>query len=317
MSYLLLEGDAARLPLADRSVDLVFGSPPYTDARTYGIDAQRDCGEWVRWMLAITTEALRVARNCVVWVAAGVTRDRTYQPACEGFIYEWWKQGGSLYRPCYWHRVGIPGSGGQDWFRSDIEYCILFKRAGRLPWSDNTAMGHPPKWAPGGAMSHRLSDGTRRNQRGAGEKSNRSRTADGRLTGRPLSSHRVGTRAEAEAADPQYCPPKLANPGNLISIPVGGGLLGHPLAHENEAPFPEALAEWFIRSLCPPGGIVLDPFSGSGTTVAVAERLGRHGIGLDLRRGQAEIARRRIEHPHAHVPRRRREKSLPLFNRPA
>jgi hypothetical protein len=301
------------LPLADRSVDLVFGSPLYCDARTYGIAAQRDCGEWVRWMREITIEALRVARNCVVWVAAGVTRKHTYWPACEGLMYEWWRRGGSLYRPCYWHRVGIAGSGGKRWFRSDVEYVMCFKRPGPLPWSDNTAMGHPPKWAPGGAMSHRLSDGTRRNQWGAGERSNRSRTADGRLAGRPRPSHRIGTRAEAEAADPQYRPPKLANPGNLISIPVGGGLMGHPLAHENEAPFPEALAEWFIRSLCPPGGIVLDPFSGSGTTVAVAERLGRHGIGLDLRRGQAEIARRRIERPHAPVPRRRRKESLPLF----
>jgi len=40
---------------------------------------------------------------------------------------------------------------------------------------------------------------------------------------------------------------------------------------------------------------VLDPFSGSGTTAAVALRLGRNGIGLDIRRRQAEIARRRID----------------------
>jgi hypothetical protein len=40
MSYLLVVGDAVRLPLADQSVDFVFGSPPYCDARTYGIDAQ-------------------------------------------------------------------------------------------------------------------------------------------------------------------------------------------------------------------------------------------------------------------------------------
>jgi hypothetical protein len=106
----------------------------------------------------------------------------------------------------------------------------------------------------------------------------------------------------------------LADPGNLISIPVGGGLMGHPLAHENEAPFPEALAEWIIRSPCPPGGVVRDPFSGSGPTVAVAERLGRHGIGLDLRRGRAEIARRRIARPPVHVPRRGREKTLLLFD---
>lgn len=51
MSYLLLQGDAVHLPLPDRSVDLVFGSPPYIDARTYGIKAQRACQEWIDWML--------------------------------------------------------------------------------------------------------------------------------------------------------------------------------------------------------------------------------------------------------------------------
>src|SRR5262249_50384733 len=160
----------------DGSVDLVFGSPPYCDARTYGIGAQRDCAEWVAWMLDVTAEALRVARNCVVWIAAGVTRDRTYWPACEGLMWEWWRQNvrsgvwqdgielpgtaGSAYRPCYWHRVGIAGSGGDQWFRSDVEYAMCFKRLGKLAWSDNTAKGHPPKWAPGGEMSHRLTDGT-------------------------------------------------------------------------------------------------------------------------------------------------------------
>jgi hypothetical protein len=314
MSYLLIDGDAGRIPLADGSVDLVFGSPPYADARTYGIGAQRGCEEWVAWMLDVTTEALRAARNCVVWIAAGVTRDRSYWPACEGLMWEWRKRGGSLYRPCYFHRVGIPGSGGDDWFRSDVEYAMCFKRQGQLAWSDNTAMGHPPRWAPGGAMSHRLTDGTRRNQwghSGTGERADRRK--DGSIGRARRPSHRIATVAETQGGG-SYDPPKLANPGNLISIPVGGGLIGHPLAHQNEAPFPETLAEWFIRSLCPPGGIVLDPFSGSGTTVVAAERLGRHGIGLDIRHDQGVIARRRIERPHAPVPRPGRDESLPLFD---
>ncbi|MDF0668889.1 MAG: hypothetical protein P0119_22790 [Nitrospira sp.] len=37
--------DAARLPFADDTFDLVFGSPPYCDARTYGIGTQRGCEE--------------------------------------------------------------------------------------------------------------------------------------------------------------------------------------------------------------------------------------------------------------------------------
>jgi hypothetical protein len=191
---------------------------------------------------------------------------------------------------------------------------MCFKRPGELAWSDNKANGHPPRWAPGGAMSHRLTDGTRRNQWGAGEKSNRSRGADGSARGRRRPGHTITTNGEAQAADPHYRPPEIANPGNLISIPVGGGLLGHNAAHLNEAPFPEALAEFFVKSLCPPGGIVLDPFSGSGSTVAACLRLGRRAIGLDNRHDQAAIARRRLERPHAPVPRPGRDESLPLFD---
>jgi hypothetical protein len=67
------------------------------------------------------------------------------------------------------------------------------------------------------------------------------------------------------------------------------------LAHENEVPFPEALAEFFVRSFCPPGGLVLDCFSGSGTTGAVAVRHGRRFAGCDIRPSQVELSRRRIE----------------------
>jgi hypothetical protein len=315
------QADATRLPLADRSVDLVFGSPPYCDARTYGIGAQRDCMAWVEWMMTVTAEAQRVARGPVLWVAAGVTRDRNYWPACEGLMWEWWKRGGDcqLYRPCYWHRVGIPGSGGKDWFRADVEFVMCFKRPGALPWSDNTAMGHPPKWGPGGEMSNRVSNGARVNQWGHSIASGATTVAkDGSvrsrgqrpshveyINGKPMyrrgkDGERQLTKrnADGDMVSQSYHVPTKANPGNLIRTNVGGGQMGHPLAHENEAPFPEALAEWFIRSLCPPGGIVLDPFSGSGTTVAVAHRLDRHGIGMDLRMSQCELGRRRLLNPH-------------------
>jgi len=40
---------------------------------------------------------------------------------------------------------------------------------------------------------------------------------------------------------------------------------------------------------------VLDPFVGSGTTVAVALKLGRKGVGIDVRQSQIDLARARIE----------------------
>ena len=53
---------------------------------------------------------------------------------------------------------------------------------------------------------------------------------------------------------------------------------------------------WGLRDYgagCPVGGIVLDPFGGAGTTALVADKLGRHGIGLELKRDYCEMAYRR------------------------
>lgn len=259
-------GDASKLPLTDRSVDLVFGSPPYCDARTYGINAQRGAGAWIDWMQGVTREACRVSRGLVLWVVGGVTRDHCYWPACEGLLYRWWEQGGQCWRPAYWHRWGIPGSGGKQWLRSNIEYVMAFKGSeGPIPWADNLANGRPCKYPTGGQMSYRNAEGRRTNER-VGKRLSRSR-------GRP----------------------ETANPGNLIDgIPVGGGRMGHDLAHENEAPFPLKLAEWFIRGWCPPGGTVCDPFSGSGTTAHAAHNLGRNAQCYDIRLNQVFLGRKRM-----------------------
>lgn len=59
------------------------------------------------------------------------------------------------------------------------------------------------------------------------------------------------------------------------------------------ARFPETIPDFFIRAYCPEGGLVLDPFVGSGTTCAVAARLGRNSVGFDLNGAYLAIARRR------------------------
>ncbi len=156
--------------------------------------------------------------------------------------------------------MASPGSGGPDWLKDNYEFIVCGSfHPGALLWSDNTAMGHPPKFPPGGAMSHRQVNGERVKR----------------------------TRGD-------YKPPEKANPGNVIRVPVGGGRMGHDLAHENEAPFPEGLAEWWIRTFCPPGGIVLDIMAGSGTTLAAAFKAGRRAIGIDIRMDQCELMRRRM-----------------------
>lgn len=55
-----------------------------------------------------------------------------------------------------------------------------------------------------------------------------------------------------------------------------------PYAGAHFATFPAALIEPCILAGCPPGGIVLDPFFGSGTTGQVAQALGRRFVGVEL-----------------------------------
>ena len=55
-----------------------------------------------------------------------------------------------------------------------------------------------------------------------------------------------------------------------------------PFSGNHFAVFPPRLIETPINAGCPPGGIVLDPFMGSGTTAVVAKKLSRHFIGIDI-----------------------------------
>ena len=79
---------------------------------------------------------------------------------------------------------------------------------------------------------------------------------------------------------------------------------------------PEALLERVIRASSNEGDVVLDPFCGSGTALAVAQRLGRRWIGMDVAKMAIEVTRERLARGEREpsVPRRRgrARKQLPL-----
>lgn len=81
--------------------------------------------------------------------------------------------------------------------------------------------------------------------------------------------------------------------GNVWEYHVG--ICGNDDRHDHPAPFPEALARDHILSWSNEGDIVLDPFSGSGTTIKMARETGRRGIGIEINQDYCEIAMKRLE----------------------
>jgi hypothetical protein len=289
-------GDCLKLmdAMEPDSVQLVFGSPPYEDARTYGIKFRLKGQAWVDWMVKVYTAAQRICTGLVAFVVDGKTKDFRWSAVPVLLAADLHRAGFNLRDPAIFHRVGIAGSGGPDWLRGDTEYIICTTRPGRLPWSDNQACGHPPKWPPGGDMSHRLADGQRVNARGTGTRGHRNgdiQTVKGGYTPPALANPGNCIEATYTAAEVKQL---LLEHGNYLHFDVGKGHMGSDVAHENEAPFPQNLAEFFVRSFCPPGGIVLDPFAGSGTTLAAAKEWGRDGIGIDIRQEQLLLIERRL-----------------------
>jgi len=52
--------------------------------------------------------------------------------------------------------------------------------------------------------------------------------------------------------------------------------------------------QWLVRLVCPPGGIVLDPFCGSGSTLIAAEREGVRYLGIDNDEASTRTAHERL-----------------------
>jgi SAM-dependent methyltransferase len=66
---------------------------------------------------------------------------------------------------------------------------------------------------------------------------------------------------------------------------------------DDDVRFPEALVELLVEHLTKPGDVVLDPFAGFGTTLVVAEELGRQGWGVELDPARADFVRGRLREP--------------------
>jgi len=118
----------------------------------------------------------------------------------------------------------------------------------------------------------------------------------GKVNGTPERGKNGGNSNLHDGRWDQAFHPNGRNRRTVWSIPLGKFREAH------FAVFPERLVEPCIKAGCRPGGVVLDPFMGSGTVGVVAGRLGRKYLGFELVAEYAAMAERRIADARSRAP---------------
>jgi site-specific DNA-methyltransferase (adenine-specific) len=170
---------------------------------------------------------------------------------------------------------------------SSMAQAMHFKTLGlklwdTMVWHKNNAMPlNQPRYEQAWEYMFVVSKGTPSAWNPAKE---RSLLAGKKATGTQINPD--GTRDQKWGNGATYNEMKVLQ--NVWQFPVGTGNGEHP------AVFPDDLAKRHIASWSEPGDVVIDPFSGSGTTCRAAKDLGRRFVGVEVNPAYCEIARRRL-----------------------
>jgi site-specific DNA-methyltransferase (adenine-specific) len=84
----------------------------------------------------------------------------------------------------------------------------------------------------------------------------------------------------------------------------------HPERADHPTQKPLEIIERMVKASCPPGGVVLDPFMGSGTTALAAKRTGRNYTGFELNPAYCAIIAARLAAPEPAPAAAKKRKSV-------
>ena len=326
---LFLHGDAAqtlRLFPAS-SVHCVVTSPPYFGHRRYaggGIGAEGGWRDYVAALGTVTAELLRVLRPTgSLWLNLGDTYRGKRQLGIPWRVafHLADEQGWTLRNSVVWHKVKGGPDTSRDRLRNVHELLFHFVRQPRGYFYDADAVRSAPREArvENGAvvsatgvsgvryrrqieLSTALDDLEKAAALAALETTlddvRGGRLADFRMVirGRQRATHSdvgavSGRARELEQRGFYFLRyhPRGAKPGDVWDI-MPEDTQGRGLHY---APFPADLCRIPILATCPPDGVVLDPFCGTGTAMLVASQLGRRSVGVDLAEEYLTPARER------------------------
>jgi DNA modification methylase len=281
----ILVGDVVEqlktLPAA--SVHCVVTSPPYWGLRDYGTEGQGGLEETpeehVEWIVGVFREIRRVLRpDGTAWVNYGdcyangcqslKPKDLVGMPWRVAFALQ--ADGWYLRSDIIWSKPNPMPESVTDRPTKAHEYIFLLahpESGGRYFFdADAVKEESANHWNPKKCF------GTPRKKQET-------------MTERQLSMQRTQFASDTHHDDFEKTGRNLRDVWHIATQP-------YPEAHF--ATYPEKLIEPCVKAGCDRGGVVLDPFNGSGTTGVVALRNGCRYIGIELNPEYAELAHRRI-----------------------
>lgn len=275
----IIKGDCLKIlkKMESDSIDCVMTSPPYWGLRDYGVDGQLGQEKWpeqyIISLVEIFNEIKRVLKPTgTCWVNMG----DTYQNK-------------SLANIPAKFSIAMPAS-VKDRFTVDYEKLFFFTKTEKYYYEQQfqpLAVSTIPRY--GRAVSEKI------------KYTDKSESSVGRLgKPRPNLKHTnpkqggggtgfIGHHGYFTAEGKPLFNEKGRNMRSVWKIST------QPYKGAHFAVYPEELCRIPIQAGSPKTGTVLDPFMGSGTTLAVAEREGRNGIGIELKGEYIALAKQRIK----------------------
>lgn len=263
-----------------KSVDLILTSPPYADQRNYGTNnSSISPDEYIKWFTPKARQFFRVLKDngsFVLNINDKIVGSYQHLYVFELVIHLCKKVGFHLVRDYIWYNPATPPNvfsrGGFGRTKKSHEYCFWFSKGPE--WTFNM----DPIRKPYGRDMQKFLLG-----KGKGD-----RSANIRPSTHNFNCEKVWT--DNGGSDPgSVIEIGNTNSNDLFSKLCKERGIAHP------ARFPEKLAEFFILSGSEKNALVLDPFSGSGTTAVSAARNGRRWIGIDSSCDFTDLATARME----------------------
>jgi len=271
-------GDSAEVMrcLSPQSVDLLITSPPFALLRkkSYGNEAQ---DKYVQWLAAFGREAFRVLKDAgsfILDLGGAYQRGRPVRSLynfrvllefCDHIGYGlaeefFWHNPAKLPSPIEWvnkRKIRAKDSVNTVWWFCKTDFPKADVTKVLTPYSDRMKqlLRNPEKFY----------------------------TPKGRPSGHDISASFGNDKGGAIPPNLLQFPNTESN-SHYLRTCKALGKKGHP------ARFPAALPDFFIRFLTDPGDLVLDIFSGSNTTGAVAEGLGRRWLSVEIDRDFAVLS---------------------------